>query len=144
MPAFAQCKHSTVFCLALKIDGLSRSVNGCFRHQRKMRPPLEGNRRVGRMLQWQVSVSMIGGGGDTTLLSLERSPKTTLPGIGLHDPLHGRQAFPQIQLISREGWSNKSPGGAILGPSPPKTGTNLLHPLPPPIVERLKCLQVSA
>ena len=36
------------------------------------------------------SVSTIGGGGGTTILSPRRSPKQPLPGIGLHDPLHGR------------------------------------------------------
>ena len=30
-----------------------------------------------------------------------------------------------------------SPVGAIFVLSPPKTGTNLLHPRPPPIVERV-------
>ena len=39
-----------------------------------------------------VSVSTIGGGGDTTIVSPGRSPKQPIPGIGLHDPLHGRQA----------------------------------------------------
>ena len=50
------------------------------------------------------------------------SPKQPLPRIGLRDLLYGRQAG---------GWSNMSPGGAIFGPSPFKTGTNLRHPLPP-------------
>ena len=30
-----------------------------------------------------------------------------------------------------------SPVGAIFVPFPPKTGTNLLHPSPPPFVERV-------
>ena len=34
-------------------------------------------------------------GGDTTIPSPGRSPKHPLPGIGLHDPLHGRQACPE-------------------------------------------------
>ena len=33
------------------------------------------------------------------------------------------------------GWSNVSPVGAIFVPFPPKTGTNMLHPRPPSIVE---------
>ena len=37
-----------------------------------------------------VSVSTIEGGGDTTIPSPGRSPKHPLPGIGLHDSLHGR------------------------------------------------------
>ena len=35
---------------------------------------------------------MIGERGDTTVSSLGRSPKQPLPGMKLHDPLHGRQA----------------------------------------------------
>ena len=49
-------------------------------------------------------------------------------------------SMPRIQLIQSEGWSNMSPVGAILVPSPPKTGANLLHPRPPPpppIVKRV-------
>ena len=49
-------------------------------------------------------------------------------------------SLPRIQLISPGGWSNKSLGGPIFGLSPPKTGKNLRHPRPPPIVERLKLL----
>ena len=40
--------------------------------------------------------SMIGEGGDTTISSPGKSPKHPLPGIGLHDPLHGRQACPEF------------------------------------------------
>ena len=40
--------------------------------------------------------STIGEGGDTMILSPGRSPKQPLPGIGLHDPLHGRQACPEF------------------------------------------------
>ena len=36
-----------------------------------------------------------GEGGDTTIPSPGRSPKQPLPGVGLHDPLHGRQACPE-------------------------------------------------
>ena len=36
-----------------------------------------------------------------------------------------------------EGWSNMSPLGAIFVPFSFKTGTKLLHPLPPSIVERV-------
>ena len=39
--------------------------------------------------------------------------------------------LPRIQLISPRGWSNMSPGGAILMPPPLKTGTNLRHSRPP-------------
>ena len=43
------------------------------------------------------SVSIIGRGGDTTIPSPRRSPKQPLPGIGLHNPLHGRQACPEFK-----------------------------------------------
>ena len=36
---------------------------------------------------WRGS-STIGEGGDTTIPSPGRSPKQSLPGIGLHNPLH--------------------------------------------------------
>ena len=79
------------------------------------------------------SCSMIGEGGDTTIPSPGRSPKQLLPGIGLQDPLHGRQACPElIQLIPPGSWSDMSPVGAIFVPSRPKTGTNLFPPLSPP------------
>ena len=42
------------------------------------------------------SRSTIGEGGDKTIPSPGRSPKQPLPGIGLHDPLHGRQARPEF------------------------------------------------
>ena len=40
--------------------------------------------------------STIGEGGDITISSPGRSPKQPLPGIGLHDSLHGRQACPEF------------------------------------------------
>ena len=40
--------------------------------------------------------STIGERGDTTISSPGWSPKQPLPGIGLHDPLHGRQACPDF------------------------------------------------
>ena len=46
--------------------------------------------------------STIGEGGDKTISSPERSPKQLLPGIGLHDPLHGRQACPEFIAFDRE------------------------------------------
>ena len=50
----------------------------------------------------------LGGGGDTTTLSPGRSPKQPLPGIGLHDPLHGRQACPKFNSF-HEGVGQISP-----------------------------------
>ena len=40
-------------------------------------------------------------------------------------------SLPQIQLIPPGSWSDMSPVGAFFVPSPPKTETNLLHPLSP-------------
>ena len=62
-------------------------------------------------------------------------PKTTPSGHRATGSPTWSASLPKIQLISRGGWSNKSSGGTILVPSPSKTGTILLHPLPPPIVE---------
>ena len=42
------------------------------------------------------SRSTNGEGGDVMIPFPGRSPKQTLPGIGLHDPLHGRQACPEF------------------------------------------------
>ena len=58
-----------------------------------------------------LSRSTIGGVGDTTIPSQGWSTKQSLPGIGLHDPLHGRQACPEFtsfhqgvgQICPREG-----------------------------------------
>ena len=54
------------------------------------------------------SVSTIGGGGGTTIPSSGRSPKQPLPGIGLHDPLHGRQACPGFNSF-HQGFGQISP-----------------------------------
>ena len=40
-------------------------------------------------------------------------------------------SLPQVHRIWPGGWSNMSPVGAIFVPFPPKTGANMLHPLPP-------------
>ena len=45
------------------------------------------------------SVSTIGGDGDTTNSSPGRSPKQPLPGIGLHDPLHGGRCQTSFSLF---------------------------------------------
>ena len=48
--------------------------------------------RVRSLPRVRQRVSTIGGGGDTTIPSPWRSLKQPLPGIGLHNPLHGWQA----------------------------------------------------
>ena len=85
---------------------------------------------------------MIWGGGDTTIPSPGRSPKQLLPGIGLHDPLHGRQACPEsssfhhgIGQIS----SLEEPSSCRLLP---KRGQICDIPAPP-IVERLEALSLT-
>ena len=47
-------------------------------------------------------------------------------------------SLPRIQLIPPGSWSDMSPAGAIFVTSPPKTGTNLLHPLSLLIVGRVQ------
>ena len=54
------------------------------------------------------SVSTIGGGGDTMFPSPGMTPKQPLPGIGLHDPLHGRQACHELNSF-RERAGQMSP-----------------------------------
>ena len=55
---------------------------------------------VGRTLPiWVESVSTIGRGRGTTVPSPGRSSKQPLPGIGLHDPLLGRQACAEFNLF---------------------------------------------
>ena len=56
--------------------------------------------------------------------------KTDPSGIGLHDPLHGRQACSEFNPF-HQGVRNMSPGGANFVQFPPKTETNLRHPRPP-------------
>ena len=43
--------------------------------------------------------STIGEGGDAMISSPGRSPKQPLPGMRLHDPLHGLQACPKMYRI---------------------------------------------
>ena len=45
--------------------------------------------------------SKIVGGGDTTIPFPGRSPKQTLPGIGLHDPRYGRQVCLKINSFHK-------------------------------------------
>ena len=69
-------------------------------------------------------------------LSPERSPKQPLPGIGLHDPLHDRQACPKLNSFN-QGVGQISLRGGLLSCRPlPKHGQICYNPAPP-IVERL-------
>ena len=76
------------------------------------------------------SCSTIGEDGDTTIPSPGRSPKQPLPEIGLHDPLHGRQACPEFNSFHK-GSVKYVPGRGYFRAVPPKPGTDLLHPRPP-------------
>ena len=78
------------------------------------------------------------GGGDTTIPSPWRSPKQSLPGIGLHDPVHSRQACPEFNSF-HQGVGEISPRKGIFLCRPlPKRGQICDIPAPPPIVERLR------
>ena len=63
------------------------------------------------------SDSRIRGGRDTTIPSPGRSPKQPLPGIGLHDPLHGRQACPEFNSL-HQGVGQISPREGLLSCRP--------------------------
>ena len=77
------------------------------------------------------SVSTTRGGGDTTIPSPEMASKQSLPGIGLHDPLHGRQACPGFNS-SHQGVGQISPReGLFLCRSLPKRGQICDIPAPP-------------
>ena len=52
-------------------------------------------------------------------------------------------SLPRIQLIPPGGWSNMSPVRATFVPFPPKTGTNLLDPRPPPPPQSLNWSDVQ-
>ena len=73
----------------------------------------------------------LGGGGDTTVLSPGRSLKQTLPGIGLHNPLHGRQACTEFDSF-HQGVGQISPQEGLFSCRPiPKRGQICDIPVPP-------------
>ena len=77
------------------------------------------------------SVSTIGGGGDTTIPSPGRSPKQLLPGIGLHDPLHDRQACPEFNSFHQGVGQLSLREGLFSCPPLPKRGQICDIPAPP-------------
>ena len=81
--------------------------------------------------------STIGEGGDTTISSPGRLPKQYLPGIGLHDSLHGREACPEfIAFDQGNGKKMSLEGYFCAGPS--QNGDKFVtSPPPTPIVERV-------
>ena len=85
-----------------------------------------------------MSVSTIGGGGDTTIPSPGKSPEQPPTGIGLHDPLHGLQACPEFNSFHHQGVGQISPREGLFSCCPlPKRGQICDIPAPAPIVERL-------
>ena len=89
------------------------------------------------ILVTKTSCSTIGEGGDTTFPSPGRSPKHPLPGIGLHDPLHGRQACPESNSFHR-GLVKYVPGRCYFRTVPSQDGDEFVTSPPPSIVERVK------
>ena len=87
----------------------------------------------GRVSDGSRSVSTIGGGGDTTVPSPGMAPKQPLPGIGLHDPLYGRQACPESNSFHRGVGQIRPPEGLFSCRPLPKRGQNCYIPAPPPL-----------
>ena len=75
---------------------------------------------------------MIGGGGNTTIPSPWRSPKQSLPGIGLHDPLYGRQGFPEFNSFHQGGLVKQDPGRGYFSAIPSQNGDKFVTSPPPP------------
>ena len=85
--------------------------------------------RIGRQ-----SVLTIGGSGDTTISPPGMTPKQPLPGIGLHDPTHGRQACLEfISFHQRVGQISPREGQFSCRPLP-KRGQNCDIPLRPQLL----------
>ena len=70
------------------------------------------------------------------MLSPGMSPEQPLPGIRLHDPLHGRQACPEFNLF-RQGVGQICPRKGIFRAVPSQNGDKFALP-PPLFVQRLK------
>ena len=74
---------------------------------------------------------LIGEVGDTTISSPGRSPKQPLPGIGLHDHLHDRQACPEF-IAFDQGVGQICPQSGIFSCRfLPKRGQICYTPAPP-------------
>ena len=74
---------------------------------------------------------MIGEGGDSTISSLRRSPKQPLPGMRLHDPLHGRQACPKF-IAFDQGLVKYVPDRGYFRDVPSQNGDKYVTSPPPP------------
>ena len=85
--------------------------------------------------------STIGDGGDSTILSPRRSSKQPLPGMRLHDPLHGRQACPKF-IASDQGVGQICPReGLFLCRSLSKQGQ--ICYIPPPLSQSLNLSSID-
>ena len=84
------------------------------------------------------SRSTIGEGGDTTIPSPGRSPKQPLPGIGLNDPLQGRQACPECNSFYQRVGKICRWQGLFSCPPFLKRGQFCYIPAPPQIVEQVQ------
>ena len=98
---------------------------------------LAADRAIWEQKRREARGSTTGEGGNMTISSPGRSPKQPLPGMRLHDSLHGRQACP-IFIAFDQGVGQICPGRgyfrAVLSPNGDKYVTS---PLPPP--NRLTC-----
>ena len=74
---------------------------------------------------------------NTTIPSPRRSPKQPLPGIGLHDPLHGRQACPELNSFHQGVGKIRPRWGLFSCRLLLKQGQTCDILATPPIVERL-------
>ena len=88
--------------------------------------------RCGARTHGEKSVPTIGGGGDTTIPSPGKTPKQPLPGMGLHDPLHGRQACPKFNSFHQRVGQISPPEGLFSCSLLPKRGQICYIPAPPP------------
>ena len=67
-----------------------------------------------------------------------RSPKQPLPGMRLHDPLHGRQACPEF-IAFEKGVGQICPGRGYFRAVPSQNGDKYVTSPPPTIVELVYC-----
>ena len=82
------------------------------------------------------SVSTIGGGGDTTIPPPGRSPKQSLPGIGLRHPHMVGKLAPNSTHFTRE-LVKYVPGRGFFRAVPSQNGEKFVTSPPPSIVERV-------
>ena len=69
--------------------------------------------------------------------SPRRSPKYPLPGMRLHDPLHGRRHAPNSSHLTRELVKYVSSRGYFRTVPSQNGNKNVTSPPPPPIAERV-------